>query len=257
MTSAAIAAHAHDHASRVVYPPLDTLKQVAPELWIVDSGPMQAMGLPIPLRMTVVRLARGGLWLHSPTPLVPALADQLDRLGPVWHLVAPNVAHWSFVADWQRRYPQAVAWAAPGLRRRRAVRRSDVRFHHDLGVVPPPDWIAEIDQAVVPGGFGVHEVAFLHRPSRSLLLTDLVENFERSKVSPLLRPLVRLAGAMAPDGQAPAHLRFAINRRRQEAQAAARRLLDWGPERVIFAHGRWFVRDGTAQLRQSLRWLLA
>jgi hypothetical protein len=62
---------------------------------------------------------------------------------------------------------------------------------------------------------------------------------------------------MAPDGMAPAHLRFALNRKRKEAAAAAWRLIAWEPERVIFAHRRWFDRDGTAQLRRSLRWLLS
>jgi hypothetical protein len=61
---------------------------------------------------------------------------------------------------------------------------------------------------------------------------------------------------MAPDGKAPAHLRFAMNRNRREAAEAARRLVDWAPERVIFTHGRWFDTNGAEQLRHSLRWLL-
>ena len=88
------------------------------------------------------------------------------------------------------------------------------------------------------------------------MLTDLIQNFEPEKVSPLVRPLVRFAGAMAPDGKAPVHLRFAINKKRDEAAAAARKLVVWAPERVIFAHGRWFNRDGATQLRRALQWLL-
>ena len=41
-----------------------------------------------------------------------------------------------------------------------------------------------------------------------------------------------------------------------QAKALAQELVDWGPERVIFAHGKWFDRDGTTHLRRSLRWLL-
>ena len=44
--------------------------------------------------------------------------------------------------------------------------------------------------------------------------------------------------------------------RRAAASAAARRLLAFSPERVIFSHGAWFARDGEARLRRSLRWLL-
>jgi hypothetical protein len=61
---------------------------------------------------------------------------------------------------------------------------------------------------------------------------------------------------MEPDGMAPPHYRFATNLRRSGARALAQELVDWGPERVIFAHGKWFDRDGTAHLRRSLRWLI-
>jgi hypothetical protein len=245
-----------DPSSRVVYPPLDTLKPVEADIWIVDSGPLRAMGLPIPIRMTVVRLQSGEVLLHSPTRYDEALKIEIDRLGPIRHLVAPNIAHWSFLKDWQAHYPEATTWAAPGLRYRSPVKKSGLVIDQDLGMHAPGDWKDDLDQILVPGGFGVYEVAFLHRGTRTLVLTDLTENFEPGKLSPLARPLVRLAGAMAPDGMAPAHLRFAMNRNREAAAAAAKRVVDWSPERVIFSHGLWFDCDGTTRLRKSLRWLL-
>jgi hypothetical protein len=84
----------------------------------------------------------------------------------------------------------------------------------------------------------------------------MVQNFETEKVSPLIRPLVWAAGAMAPDGKAPFHYRLALKWKRQAAAEAGRRLLAFAPERVIFAHGRWFEQDGTRLLRQSLGWLV-
>lgn len=245
-----------DAPHRAVYPPLDTLKPVADGVWIVDSGPLRAMGLALPVRMTVVRLRGGDVWLHSPTRHDPGLQREIGSIGPIRHLVAPNVAHWSFVSDWLAACPGATTWAAPGLRARTPVKASGVRLDHDLGPTPPPEWAGEIDQCVVPGGFGVSEVAFLHVPSRTLVLTDLIENLEPEKIGPIARPLLRLAGATAPDGKAPAHLRFAVDRRRSAAQAAAREIAAWEPARVIFAHGRWFDRDGAARLRRSFRWLL-
>jgi hypothetical protein len=214
------------------------------------------MGLAIPVRMTVVRLKSGDLWLHSPTRYDEGLDSELHRIGTIRHLVAPNVAHWSFLKDWQARYPDVVTWAALGLRQRSQVKKSRVALDHDLGPYAPEAWALDIEQAVVPGGFGVNEVAFFHRSTSTLVLTDLIQNFEPEKISPLVRPLVRLAGAIAPNGKAPVHLRFAINRKRDIAAAAARKLVGWAPERVIFAHGRWFDRDGATQLRRALRWLI-
>ena len=237
------------------YPPLDTLKEVGDGLWIVDSA-LSLAGIPLPVRMTVVRLADGGVWLHSPTRYVPSLREEIERLGPVAHLVAPNSAHWVFAKDWQAAFPQAASWAAPGLRERWQVKRSGLRIDHDLASWPPEVWAADLDQLLVTGGMGLREVVFLHRGSRTLILTDLVQNFEADRLGPLVRPFVRLGGGLAPDGMAPPHYRAAMNLRRREVREAARKMLDWTPERVVFAHGAWFDHDGTARLRRSLRWLL-
>jgi len=241
---------------RVTYPPLDVLKPVAEGVWIVDSGPLRAAGMPLPVRMTVIRLGDGGMWLHSPTRHLEALRRSIEGLGPIRHLVAPNVAHWSFVKDWQLNCPDAVTWAAPNLRRRRQVRKAELRLDRDLSEASPPEWAGEIDQVVVPGGAGFREVDFFHRSSRTLVLTDLVLNLEPEKVPALMRPLGTLLGIRAPNGKAALYLRLIILARRRDAAQAASRMVAWGPERVIFTHGAWFERDGTAALRRSLSWLL-
>ena len=56
--------------------------------------------MPFPTRMTVVRLASGGLWLHSPTQISDGLRAELDALGPVRHLVSPNRIHYSHMLSW-------------------------------------------------------------------------------------------------------------------------------------------------------------
>jgi hypothetical protein len=237
-----------------MYPPLDTLKPVAPDVWLVDSGPL-GRWMRLPIRMTVIRLRSGALWLHSPTRLTPGLGAEIDALGRVGHLVAPNAAHWMHIGAWQRAYPDATTWAAPGLRDRKAVRRSGVRLDADLADAPPDAWAEEIGQLVVPGGAGFREVVFLHRPTRTLVLTDLVDNLEGDRLPLATRLFAGMAGALAPNGRAPIYLRMVVNLRRCEAAAAAARAIAWEPERVIFAHGRWFDRDGAARLRRSLGWL--
>ena len=240
---------------QATYPPLDTLKPVAEGLWIVDSGPMHVGGLTLPVRMTVIRLADGSLWLHSPTRFSEALARELEAQGPVTHLVAPDIAHWTFLEDWQRRYADAVTWAGPGLRERAPVKKSGVRLDRDLSDAPPPEWAGAIDQAVVPG-LGFSEVDFFHRPTRTLVMTDLIQSLEAEKLPAGSRLFARLSGVLAPKAQAPLYLRLVLRAKRSEAVAAVNRMLAWNPERVIFSHGRWFERDGAAALRRAFRWLL-
>lgn len=238
------------------YPPLDVPKPVAPDLWIVDSGPMRAMGMiPIPVRMTVLRLQSGELLLHSPTRHTAPLQAALEDLGPIRHLVAPNIVHWTFLKEWQRRLPEALTWAAPGLRDRAEVRRSGVRLDRDLEEGPLPGWPDELDRINVRGGGSFCEVALFHGRSRSLILVDLVQNFEPGKLPLPLRPLAWMAGIVAPEGKAPVYLRAVVKMGGKKAREAGRQLVATRPQHVIFAHGRCFDRDAAGRLHRSLRWL--
>ena len=239
----------------VTYPPLDILKPVAENLWVVDSGPIHAAGLSLPVRMSVVRLGSGAIWLHSPTRFEARLLREIEALGPIRHLVAPNIAHWTFLKEWQQHCPEAETSAAPNLRQRAQVQAAGVRLDRDLGDAPPVDWAGEIEQAVVPGGFGFREVAFLHRPSRTLILTDLVQNLEAGKLPLGTRLFATATGVLAPHGKPPAYLRLILRMRRREAAEAVNRLIAWSPERVIFSHGSWFDSDGTRELRRAFAWL--
>jgi hypothetical protein len=239
-----------------IYPPVDVLKPVAENLWIVDSGPQHVMGLALPVRMTVIRLSSGEMWLHSPTRFVPDLKAGIESLGPIRHIVAPNIAHWTHLKDWEAACPAATVHAAPKLRERSPVRASRLRLDRDLADTPPPEWAADIDQAIVPGGAGFREVAFFHRSTRTLILTDLVQNLEPETLPIRTRVFAKLTGVQAPNGKAPTYLRLIVLLRRRDARTAVERVLAWNPERVIFSHGRWFEHDGTARLRDAFRWLL-
>jgi hypothetical protein len=236
----------------VTYPPLDTLKDVAPDVWIVDSGPIRPAGLALPLRMTVIRLPDGSVWLHSPTRWDGRLQGQLEALGRIHFFVAPNVAHWAFLKEWQERVPGAATFAAPGLRERPQVRGSGVRLDHDLNDAAPQRWGGTIEQVLVPGGLGFKEVAFFHRPSRTLVLTDLIQSLEPEKLPLATRLFARATGVAAPKAQPPAYLRLALRLGGAPAREAIERMIALAPERVIFAHGLWFERDGTARLREAL-----
>jgi hypothetical protein len=240
----------------VTYPPVDVLKPVTENVWIVDSGPQQALGLSLPVRMTVVRLNSGEVWLHSPTRFNPELRREIEVIGPIRHIVAPNAAHWTHVKEWQSACPAAIVSAAPGLRDRAQVKAAGLRLDRDLADAPPPEWAHEFEQTIIPGGAGFREVAFFHRPTRTLILTDLIQNLEPRRLPLGTRLFARATGVQAPDGKAPAYLRLVVRLRRREARRAVNQLIARAPARVIFSHGRWFEREGTEQLRRAFRWLL-
>ncbi|WP_335168606.1 hypothetical protein [Nostoc sp.] len=99
------------------------------------------------------------------------------------------------------------------------------------------------------------EVVFFHRNSASLILADLIENFDLNKVSQNMRWLIKLAGSADPDGKAPLDLRLTLWGRKDQAHQCVEQMLQWQPERIILSHGRWYTSNGVAELRRAFRWL--
>ncbi|WP_017299532.1 DUF4336 domain-containing protein [Nodosilinea nodulosa] len=243
-----------------LYEPINTLKPVGDNIWIVD-GPivqMQMYGthIPFPTRMTVIRLANGDLFVHSPIELTDGLKAEIDGLGRVQHLVSPNKLHYAAIAPWGAVYPAAIKWASPGVRQRAAAVGIPVSFDRDLGEQPDVAWADEIDQLIVHGSRFFEEVVFFHRATRTLILTDLIENFERDKLNGPWAWIMALSGAADPDGKAPIDMRLTFWGRKQQARVGVEQMLAWQPDKVILAHGRWYDRDGTGELKRAFRWLL-
>jgi hypothetical protein len=117
-------------------------------------------------------------------------------------------------------------------------------------------WDAEIATLPIAGSF-MAEFEFFHQASRTLILTDLIENFEPRKLNSfIMRWLTRLVGVQDPDGQMPRDMRLTFFKRRRQLQEAIKKMLAWNPERIILAHGRWYEKNGTAELHRAFRWIL-
>ena len=240
------------------YTPLHTLKPVAEGIWTADGGVIGMsygpVTLPFTTRMVVVRMEDGGLWLWSPVDPEPGLIEEVARLGEVRHIVSPNAIHYAHIPAWAERWPEARVWASPGVRKRAKSQGIAVQFTDDLEEVAPEAWAREIDQVIFRGSSLLEEVAFFHRPSRSLILADMIENFEPERVkSRLLRTLMWLGGVLAPTGATPRDIRLTF-RKRDGARAAVRTIRDWAPERVIIAHGRCIEENAQAELERAFAW---
>lgn len=240
------------------YPPLNCLKAVTDDVWIVD-GPVIRFGapwpkMPFPTRMTVIRLQGNALFVHSPTPPTPELRAEIQRIGmPQW-IVGPNRLHYWWIPEWRSVYPDAEIYLAPRIREQAGDRIDFVA--HDLDAVSGYPWDDSIATVAVSGSF-MTEFDFFHRTSRTLVLADLIENFERGKLcSWLMRGLTWLGGVQDPDGQMPRDMRLTFSRRKAQLRHTVETMIAWQPERIIIAHGRWYNSDGTTELRRAFRWLL-
>ena len=232
-----------------LYEPINVYKPLAANVGIVD-GPFEyltvgGIRLPLPFttRMTVVRLANGDLFLHSPIRFDERLAEELRGLGTVRHLVSPNQFHYAHVGEWARAFPGTISWASPGVRQRARARQIDIDFTKNLDTNAPDEWREEIDQTLFPGGY-FKEFIFFHRASKTLILTDTIINLELDKISEPWRTVTKLTGMYHPYGQTFFGLRLPLLFQRRKVKAAIGKIYSWQPQRIVLSHGRCF--DGSA-----------
>lgn len=206
---------------------------IADELWTVDTRLRVAPGFVMPVRMVVARLPGDGLWLHSPVPIDDALAEALDRLGPVRHAVGPNLFHHMHLGPVAERWPDVALHGAPGLARK----RGDLTFASTLGEGAPP-WDEAVLQPIFwAGDRAIRETVFLHRPTGTLIAADAFMNVHAGDGEGwLLGPLMRFEGTWNRPG-VPRLFRLLRNDRAAMAEAAAA-VRDARPTRIVPGHGR-------------------
>ncbi len=225
------------------------LRPLAENLWVADR-PQYFYGLPVGTRMTVIRLSGERLLLHSPVPLDAALRAELDALGRVSYVVAPNRLHHLYAGNVGRDYPAARLWIAPGLDRK----RPDLAYVAVLDDDPPEEWCDEVRQIFFRGRPYENEVVFLHAGSRTLVLCDLAFNFGPTAAAPTrwLMKLLRSYGHFGPSTLDPLLIRD-----RGAARESLERILAWDFDRVVVAHGDILESGGREALRAGYAWLLA
>ena len=226
------------------------LEEFGPSLYLADGPTISFLGFPYPTRMAVVRLCDGSAWVWSPIPLSAELERAVAAIGAVRHIVSPNKIHHLFLAEWAERWPDARLYAPPGLARR----RRDLSFDATLGNAPDPAWAAELDQVIFHGSFALEEVVFFHRPSRAVIMGDLVQRHDPAQAKGLKGLIMRLDGLVGDEGSTPRDFRATFWRRAPAREARAR-VLAWNPERLVVAHGSCVRNDAQPVIARALAWL--
>ena len=222
-----------------------------PGLWIADgSETVAVLGFRYPLRMAVIRLDRG-LFVWSPVQLTNALRAEVAALGDVTHIVAPNSLHHLFLGEWSEAWPEAAVWAAPGLARK----RPDMSFAGELCDTPETAWGDDIDQVVVRGCAITSEVVFFHRPSGTVLFTDLLQQMPKGWFRGWRAWVAKLDLMVGPEPQVPRKFRLAFTDRKA-ARVSVGRILNWPAQKVVMAHGTPVEDDAEAFLASAFSWLM-
>ncbi len=228
------------------------LQQVGEEIWTYEGSTVSFHGFPFPTRMTVIRLKNGDLWIHSPEKTNKELMNELSDMGEVKYLVSPNKLHHLFLPEWIKEYPKATTYAAPGLARK----RKDIKFDAELSETTEDEWAEDISQTIFMGSPVMEEVVFFHKRSSTLILTDLIENFDPNTLNTWQTGLARFAGILSPHGKTPIdwRLTFLLGNRRKARDSLAQ-MLAWNPDNIILSHGKCIFGNGRDFLKSSFHWL--
>lgn len=224
--------------------PLDTV--VPDEIWTRDY-PIHYMGVHVNARMTVIRMRNGGVLIHSPCSFDDALARAVSNIGPVAAIIAPGNFHYLFVSSCQEAFPDARTFICPGVEEK----APELRYDEMLGDEAPALWSGELSQVLVRGGRIINEVIFFHHASKTLIVTDVIENIgdETEGTNWYLRAWFKLMRMWNKPAPAPEYRFFWKDK--QAARASLERVLEWDFRRIVLAHGDLVSKDAKQVARQA------
>lgn len=168
-----------------------TIRQtiVENQIWTFDQK-FGILNVQVPLRMTVIKLSSGGLFVYDPIAATPQclqlIQELVDQHGPIKHIAVGSVAleHKAYAGVFAQKFPKAQVWLQPG-QYSFPVNLPDVFLGFPTSrtkVMPksideaPDDWKPDLDFLTLgplisrDGAFG--ETVFLHKPTKTLLVTD-------------------------------------------------------------------------------------
>lgn len=241
-----------DRLVRALRPRLDRSHRPPPRplgegLWILDRRLRIPPALRLPTTTTLVRLAGGGLAVISPPAPDERTRRQIEALGRVEALIAPNAFHYLFVPEAVAVFASARLFVAPGLRERVPGLPPGETLSEDA----PAQWAGALDRIVYGPVGGICEVAFLHRPTRTLVLTDLAFHLRRIEGA-WNRSLWRLLGVPARFGPSRSARLFLL-RDRAAARSPLARIRAWPFERIVVAHGEPVLEGAREAFERGFR----
>jgi hypothetical protein len=211
-------------------------------VWLLDRQLRFPGGPRLPCRSTVVRLGSEALVVLSPPPLP---GDALERLGRVEYAVVPNTFHYVYALELLARHPSACLLVAPGVRER----VPELGGAGELSSTPPAAWSGELDLAILGPVRGLSEVIFFHRPTGSLILTDLA--FHLLHYPRAFDRIVWRAGGIPPGFGPGRTSRALLLGDRAEASRCLGEVVRWPFERIILAHGEVIEHDARARFLRA------
>jgi|TARA_B100002003_G_scaffold238080_1_gene255917 hypothetical protein len=216
------------------------VEKLADDIWVHEDEIMVG-GSKLGLRMTVVRLAEDKLWVHSPTTISDTLIEEVNNLGEVACIVGPNNAHNLFLMEWRSAYPQAQLYVSKGIPKKLKLTDGFTPLQADFNNI----WEEDLAWAYLPGFSVFDESVFLHKKSKSLIVTDYIQNYEGIEPTFIQKFILGPIGFKGICIAPPLKLGF-LHKDKAGYGEALTRVEQWQFERIIVTHGDIIDDDAMA-----------
>ena len=217
-------------------------ERIAENVWVLRY-PLRLVGVAIGRTVTIIRLTTGKLVIHSTAPFGAREVAAIRELGePGWLLDATRF-HDSYAEAGRAAFPGVPYLAPEGFPKAKGVKTEPL-------LPAPGEWTTELEVLELGGMPKVREHVLFHRPSRTLIVGDVLFNFGRGGSAWtrfFARYVMRLKKFI---GMSP-FFRIMI-RDREAFRTSVAAMMRWDFDRVIVGHGEIIEQGGKERLREVL-----
>lgn len=220
---------------------------MADGLWGLEDEVSVPGGAKLPLRATVAALGDGSVAIYSPVKMNDEAAQAVKKLGAVRYLVAPSGLHHLYLEPTRAQFPEAKVLAPTAV----AKKRKDLRLDGVLNEGLPPALSSVFSALTIGGAPQLQETVMLHKPTGTLLVTDLLFNIThpRGWMSKVVLSCTGTNGRLAQS-----RLWRFYGKDKAALAASTRTMLAWDWDRLVPCHGEVVQAGAKAAVTAALRW---
>lgn len=219
------------------------LRKIGNNIWVAEQA-LKYWGLEVGSRMTVIRLTNNELIIISPIELNKTMIDNLNVIGEVTYIIAPNLYHHLFIRKFKSIYPTAQLWVPPEFTAKIPSLAVDKVMSDGGGNI-----LNEVDYLLfegfrifeLTGAATLNEFVFFHRDSQTLVLTDTAFHFDGNFTfkTQWVAKLLGIYGKVTPSP-----LEKIASKDVDKLELAIKNILNWDFQKIIMAHGSIIKENG-------------
>ncbi|KAF8489727.1 hypothetical protein F5888DRAFT_1155302 [Russula emetica] len=225
------------------------IREVVNNIWTF-STPFTRLGVfRVGGRTTAIRLASGDVWVLASTPLTAETKTTIDRLGPVKFVVGPNAVHHLFLAEFHDAYPDARLLSVEEAVKKKRDENLNLQGYWSGSNREPNFGFENEIKSCYFSSFKNKDVAFLHAPSKTLIVADLIfnlpatEQYSKSWMGSGFPPFSRFI-RLNPYEAIHRSLTKALVTDAAAMSRDAKTVASWDFHRIIPCHGDVIEEDG-------------